>query len=176
MCSSCSSKKTLAVSDHTETVSVSTTTENVLQQSTASAISNLSLHLDSLEMWLFPGMSFRYGDPVADSTTAAAVAEQMKSIPGYFDSSLARKSNAVTPVLLRAKGVALSNKTEDYNSSVSLQSRADSSSHQCHTDGQLQQNTDTTTIAKPPDTKLIFVALASILIAFIVYLAKKYRK
>ena len=183
-CAGCRSQKSVTTSVAVDSTAISATTEIGVTNSQATAMQNLSLHFDTLEMWLDPGISQHLPisptlDPDGNATAETAVARPSKS-NGVRDDSFGTPFNlaellssmrGVAPIYVRGVGANLDASSNSSAKGSETKIHADTTSNNVARQEDSHEDVDRTAVSEPPNTTWVIIAGFAIL-ALLIYFKK----
>jgi hypothetical protein len=184
LCSGCSSKKNVTTSVVVDSTAMSATTEIGVLNTEATAFKNLSLHFDTLEMWLSPDISHSWPisptpDPDGNATAETAVARPSTSmgVPGASSgmpfnlAELISSMGGGAPIYIRGVGAGLDASSNTSAKESETKIHADTTSNKVGKQEDSHEDVDRTAVSKPPDMTWVIIAGFAIL-AILIYFKK----
>lgn len=179
----CRSQKSVTTSVAVDSTSTSATTEIGVANSEATSMKNLSLHFDTLEMWLAPDISHSWPisptpDPDGNATAETAVARP--SLPGSSMSGSAATFNLAEllglakgqqPIYVRATGTTMGSETATNAKQQEVKIKLDSDSTKVAKREDSNEDIDRTAVSKPPDMTWVLI-VGFVILALLIYFKK----
>lgn len=178
----CRSQKSVTTSVAVDSAAMSATTEIGLVNSEATSMKNLSLHFDTLEMWLSPNISHSWPisptpDPDGNATAETAVARPSTSmgVPGASSgmpfnlAELISSMGGGSPIYLRGVGADLNASSNTSAKESETKIHADTTSNKVGKQEASHEDVDRTAVSKPPDMTWVIIAGFAILALLIFF-------
>ena len=173
----CRSQKSVTTSVAVDSAAISTTTEIGVVNSEATSLQNLSLHFDSLEMWLTPNIasflpaSSTLGPADGNATANSAVAgpSQLQNVAPFNLADLLFSGGQ--PIYIKATGATIGSETATNEKNSEIKMVSDSTAGAINKREDSNEEVDRTAVAKPPDTTWVLIAGFAIL-ALLIYFKK----
>lgn len=178
----CRSQKSVTTSVAVDSAAMSATTEIGLVNSEATSMKNLSLHFDTLEMWLSPNISHSWPisptpDPDGNATAETAVARPSTSmgVPGASSgmpfnlAELISSMGGGAPIYLRGVGAGLDASSNSSTKESETKIHADTTSNKVGKQEDSHEDVDRTAVSKPPDMTWVIIAGFAILALLIFF-------
>ncbi len=178
----CRSQKSVTTSVAVDSAAMSATTEIGVANSEATSMKNLSLHFDTLEMWLAPDISHSWPisptpDPDGNATAETAVARPSTSmgVPGASSgmpfnlAELISSMGGGAPIYLRGVGADLNASSNSSAKESETKIHADTTSNKVGKQEDSHEDVDRTAVSKPPDMTWVIIAGFAILALLIFF-------
>lgn len=178
----CRSQKSVTTSVAVDSAAMSATTEIGVANSEATSMKNLSLHFDTLEMWLSPDISHSWPisptpDPDGNATAETAVARPSTSmgVPGASSgmpfnlAELISSMGGGAPIYLRGVGAGLDASSNSSAKESETKIHADTTSNKVGKQEDSHEDVDRTAVSKPPDMTWVIIAGFAILALLIFF-------
>lgn len=180
----CRSQKSVTTSVAVDSAAMSATTEIGVANYEATSMKNLSLHFDTLEMWLSPDISHSWPisptpDPDGNATAETAVARPSTSmgVPGASSgmpfnlAELISSMGGGAPIYLRGVGAGLDASSNSSAKESETKIHADTTSNKVSKQEDSHEAVDRTAVSKPPDMTWVIIAGFATL-ALLIYFKK----
>ena len=178
----CRSQKSVTTSVAVDSAAMSATTEIGVANSEATSMKNLSLHFDTLGMWLSPDISHSWPisptpDPDGNATAETAVARPSTSmgVPGASSgmpfnlAELISSMGGGAPIYLRGVGASLDASSNSSAKESETKIHADTTSNKVAKQEDSHEDVDRTAVSKPPDMTWVIIAGFAILALLIFF-------
>lgn len=180
----CRSQKSVTTSVAVDSAAMSAITEIGVANYEATSMKNLSLHFDTLEMWLSPDISHSWPisptpDPDGNATAETAVARPSTSmgVPGASSgmpfnlAELISSMGGGAPIYLRGVGAGLDSSSNSSAKESKTKIHADTTSNKVSKQEDSHEAVDRTAVSKPPDMTWVIIAGFATL-ALLIYFKK----
>lgn len=183
LCSGCRSQKSVTASVAVDSTTQSATTEMAVSTTEASTMQNISLHFDTLEMWMAPDISLiSQISPTPDregNETAETAVSRPSTSKGVRDDSFVTPFNLAellsmsggSPIYVRGMGANLNASSNSSAKDSETKIHADTTSNNVARQEDSNEEVDRTAVAKPPDTTWVIIVGFAIL-ALLIYFKK----
>lgn len=181
LCDSCHSQKSVTTSVAVDSTEMSATTEIGVTNSEATAMQNLSLHFDTLEMWLAPDIShyasFSPSDPDGNATAGMAVAQPSPSPPSVAPFNLTNLlpeqtgNGRMKPIYIKATGATMGKESAETHKNSETKIVQDTTSSAVGKKEDVKEDVDRTAVSKPPNMTWIIIA-GFVTLALLIYFKK----
>lgn len=168
----CRSQKSVTTSVAVDSTAMSATTEIEVANTEATSMQNLSLHFDTLEMWVAPDINsfsqFAALSPTPDRE-GSETAEKAVSFP--FFSRGTSPIGGMTPIYIRGVGASLDASSNYSGKENETKIHADTTSNNVSKKEDSHEDVDRTAVSKPPNMTWIIIAGFATL-ALLIYFKK----
>lgn len=168
----CRSQKSVTTSVAVDSTTQSATTEIEVANTEATSMQNLSLHFDTLEMWVAPDINsfshFSALSPTPDRE-GSETAEKAVSFPFFSQGTL--PMGGMTPIYIRGVGASLDASSNSSAKENETKIHADTTSNNVSKKEDSHENVDRTAVSKPPNMTWIIIAGFATL-ALLIYFKK----
>ena len=164
----CRSQKSVTTSVAVDSTAMSATTEIEVANSEATTLQNLSLHFDTLEMWVAPDINsfshFAALSPTPDRE-GSETAEKAVSFPFFSQGTL--PMGGMTPIYIRGVGASLDASSNSSAKENETKIHADTTSNNVSKKEDSHEDVDRTAVSKPPNTTLIIITCVAMILALL---------
>lgn len=168
----CRSQKSVTTSVAVDSAAMSATTEIEVANTEATSMQNLSLHFDTLEMWVAPDINsfshFSALSPTPDREGSETV-EKAVSFPFFSQGTL--PMGGMTPIYIRGVGANLDASSNSSAKENETKIHADTTSNNVSKKEDSHEDVDRTAVSKPPDMTWVIIAGFATL-ALLIYFKK----
>ncbi len=169
LCSGCRSQKSVTTSVAVDSTAMSATTEIEVTNAESTSMQNLSLHFDTLEMWLSPDITtFSHLSPTP-YREGSETAEKAVSFP--FFSQGTSPMGGMTPIYLRGVGASLDASSNLSSKDNETKIHTDTTTNDVSKKEDTHEDVDRTVVSKPPDMTWVLVT-GIIILALLIYFKK----
>lgn len=168
LCGGCRSQKSVTTSVAVDSTAMSATTEIEVANTEATSMQNLSLHFDTLEMWVAPDINsfshFSALSPTPDRE-GSETAEKAVSFPFFSQGTL--PMGGMTPIYIRGVGASLDASSNSSAKENGTKIHADTTSNNVSKKEDTHEDVDRTAVSKPPNTTLIIITCVAMILALL---------